>query len=350
MKGDDRIILASAIVAVLLIATAAMLWDPESAGTEKRTVPIDGFEFERTGEGTAELTWFDHEGRIDELRIPSTVEMDGAVCIVTSVSVWALSHDADIGRLVIPDTVTSIDAAAFMDSSVEEAVIPASVKTVGSMAFSGCETLKRVTFEGNPARISGSAFELCTSLDEVSFGTPGRYFSQDGLVYEDDSLLFVTASIGGHLDIPEVASIHDHAFTGSGVSTVTVPKTVTRISDGAFADSRLEAIDVDPENPVYASMDGVVFTKDLKVLVAYPTARSGPYTVPDTVESIGAYAFKKCYGLESITIGSNVESIGSGAFGDIGFYETEDSEELLEWEDIPGYTYVMKDGDMIRVG
>ena len=56
MKGDDRVILASAIVAVLLIATAAMLWDPDTAGTEKETVLIDGFEFERTGEGTAELT------------------------------------------------------------------------------------------------------------------------------------------------------------------------------------------------------------------------------------------------------------------------------------------------------
>ena len=44
MREDGRILLASAFVAVLLIATAALLWDPDSA-EKKETVEIDGFEF-----------------------------------------------------------------------------------------------------------------------------------------------------------------------------------------------------------------------------------------------------------------------------------------------------------------
>ena len=349
MREDGRILLASAFVAVLLIATAALLWDPDSAEKKGETVGIDGFEFERTGEGTAEMIRFYNEERFDELRIPSSVEIDGTVCIVTSIGVWTLTGYEDIGRIVIPDTVTSIGAGAFMSSNIGEAVIPSSVKTVGTMAFSGCCALKKIVFEGNPEKIAGNAFGYSTSLDEVSFGAPGRYSAHDGLVLEDDSLFFVTASIGGHLDIPEVESVGRHAFASAGISTVTIPKTVTRIGEAALVSPNLEEIHVDPDNPVFASVDGVLFTKDLKTLVAYPAGRTGSYTVPDAVESIAACAFEKCYGLESITIGANVQYIDEDAFGDIGFYESEESEEWLECEDIPGYTYVMKDGRMIRV-
>ncbi len=73
-------------------------------------------------------------------------------------------------------------------------------------------------------------------------------------------------------------------------------------------------ITVSEENEHFADLDGVLYTKDMKSLVAYPTAKEGAFGIPDTVETIGTKAFYKCAKLTAITLPESLKTIEEKAF------------------------------------
>ena len=112
-----------------------------------------------------------------------------------------------------------------------------------------------------------------------------------------------------------IQTIESWAFCGSSLPTVTVPESVTKIGDYAFINSKLTTINVAENNTVYASIDGVLYNKDKTTLLFYPCGRTKTdFTVPDSVTSIGEYAFASCSNLTSINIPNSVNSIGEYAF------------------------------------
>jgi BspA type Leucine rich repeat region (6 copies) len=120
--------------------------------------------------------------------------------------------------------------------------------------------------------------------------------------------------------IPDsVTSIGDLAFYAcSSLTNVIIGNGVTSILDSAFYSCySLTAINVDAANLSYSSVNGVLFDKNQTTLIEYPGGLGGSYTVPDSVTSIGEYAF---YGtaLTSATIPNSVTSIGDGAFKSSG--------------------------------
>jgi uncharacterized repeat protein (TIGR02543 family) len=91
---------------------------------------------------------------------------------------------------------------------------------------------------------------------------------------------------------------------------------VTTVARGAFAESpELASIDAAPGNAFFRSKDGVLFTSDMTVLIAYPAAKkSASYAVPDSVATIAPQAFKNVKYLEAVSLGQAVITIGDGAF------------------------------------
>jgi hypothetical protein len=71
---------------------------------------------------------------------------------------------------------------------------------------------------------------------------------------------------------------------------------------------------VAPSNPSYSSVDGVLFNKNQTTLIECPGGKSGSYTIPSGVTSIGAAALDHCTSLTSVTIPSSVTSIVDWAF------------------------------------
>jgi hypothetical protein len=126
---------------------------------------------------------------------------------------------------------------------------------------------------------------------------------------------------GGEVTIPSttngypVTAIGTNAFQWSGLSSVTIPDSVTNIGDGAFLLCfSLTSFDVNASNPSYASVSGVLFNKTLTTLIQCPINRAGSsYAIPNSVTSIGENAFANC-SLTSVTIPNSVTNIGESAF------------------------------------
>ena len=128
----------------------------------------------------------------------------------------------------------------------------------------------------------------------------------------------------GNIIIPEsttyngttysVTSIGKNAFHGcSGLTSVTIPNSVTSIGYGAFANcSGLTSVVVDKNNGTYDSRDNcnaIIETSTNKLIVGCKNT-----TIPNSVTSIGDYAFSYCSGLTSVTIPNSVTSINEYAF------------------------------------
>jgi len=128
--------------------------------------------------------------------------------------------------------------------------------------------------------------------------------------FDCDSLASVT--------IPSsVMSIGETAFYDcDSLTNITIPSSVTSIGERAFFRCyHLTNIIVDNRNPAYASIDGVLFDKNIRTLITYPSGKNQrTYIIPSSVMTIGLFAFYDCDNLTSVTIPSSVTSIGEGAF------------------------------------
>lgn len=90
--------------------------------------------------------------------------------------------------------------------------------------------------------------------------------------------------------------------------SITIPKNVKKIEEDAFDGAFVSEILVDEENDNFTSCDGVLFTKDMKFLVAYPKCKKGKeYTIPEGVVQLGRYAFSNLKELKKLILPSTLE-------------------------------------------
>jgi hypothetical protein len=123
--------------------------------------------------------------------------------------------------------------------------------------------------------------------------------------------------MAGSYTIPDsVASLGAAAFWYcNSLTNVTLGNSVTNLGDEAFNFCiNLTAIMVAASNPVYSSVDGVLFDKSQTTLIEYPSKKGANYTIPSSVTSIGSDAFAYCSSLATVTIPNSVTSIGTYAF------------------------------------
>jgi len=160
------------------------------------------------------------------------------------------------------------------------------VTCIGDCAFYDCSGLTSVTIPNSVTSIRDEAFAWCESLTSVTI--PNR-----------------------------VTSIGEWAFAGcSALTSVTIPNSVTSIGAAFCYCEGLTEIKVEKDNPNYCSVDGVLFNKTKTMLVQYLYEKKGPYTIPNSVTSIGSYAFCGCSGLTGVTIPNSVTGIEDWAFYD----------------------------------
>ncbi len=183
--------------------------------------------------------------------------------------------------------VTEIGHYVFEEhNELVSVTIPESVSKIGQ-SFIRCNNLETVVFPEYLESIDKDAFSYCTSLKE--------------------------------LHLPEhLESIGNGAFSHCyQLLDVTIPASVKEIGDGVFANCvNLQNINVDENNEYFTSVDGVLYSKDMKRLYCYPMNRMPSlFEIPETVEIIEPYAFTNSY-LQTIKLPSHLKTISRESFND----------------------------------
>lgn len=121
-----------------------------------------------------------------------------------------------------------------------------------------------------------------------------------------------------------VISIGERAISNSVATTVDIPATIQNIGLHCFVNSKkLTAINVSGSNKNYSSVDGVLFTRDMTKLIAYPAGHHQErYNIPSTVKTVEEDAFSNAQFLKSVYLG-NVEQINQ-----CGFYAMPSLEQM----------------------
>ena len=217
--------------------------------------------------------------------------------------------------------------------SIEEATVVTSLDNVfeGNTEITSFDELAEFT---SLTDLPDNAFKGCTALTNVTL--PSKLVTIGSGTFEGCSMLANVTLPATLTTIGERAFYACDAFT-----TTTIPAKLTSIGNGAFGScTSLKSFTVNAKNPNYRAIGYILFTRDSVTVVQFPagTPRTNfevsssvfkniaPYAfsgavnlktvVFNSAETIGEYAFEKCQGITSLTIGDHVKSIGEGAFSD----------------------------------
>ena len=266
-----------ATIAVLLCSVSVSAYDFEVDGIYYNITSETNLTVEVTHRGLFfDPTYSDYTG---EVVIPESVTYNGKTYSVTSIRKQTFNECSGLTGVTIPNSVTSIGSSAFYNcSGLTSVTIPNSVTSIGYEAFYGCSGLTSVYITDLKA--------WCRIVFDGYYSNPLFYTNHLYLNGEEIKDLVIPNS---------VTSIGSSAFYNcSGLTSVYITdlKAWCKIVfDGYYS------------NPLFYTNHLYLNGEEIKDLV-----------IPNSVTSIGNYAFFHCFGLTSITIPNSVTSIGDATF------------------------------------
>ncbi len=259
-----------------------------------------------------------------------SINDDGITCAITGMGKWTDE------KLVIPSSignyaVTIIDEGAFDGCDfITEAVIPDTVIEIGGVIFNRCVKLKKISYFSScktalPFYIEydySSGFKMVETIEYGVEVLGERFFADTPRI----STLILT---------DKVKKVEPWIFASAdGVNNLIISASVSDISENALNGVKAASIQVDKENVKYEIKSGCLINKETKELLVATNGctipgdgsvtRIGTYAfaatevesivIPNTIRSIGTYAFFGCDKLREIFISEGVKSIEGNVF------------------------------------
>ena len=239
---------------------------------------------------------------------------------VETVGEHAFWHCTSLEFVFLPEGVKRIDSSGFCYClSLKTVYFPETVEVIGDFAFAMCPSLKAVSVPKTVKTIAPYAFQNCSSLKTVELSENVKRINKNAFASCDS--LTIVAPKGSYAE--EFAKENGVSFEPlvipwTVVSEVFISKDVEELGEELVANvygPNVKQIDVDPENPNFSSVDGVLYSKDGKALIKVPEDRHiQEFVIPSGVTHIGDMCFNGCY-IQTITIPASVEKISPFAFG-----------------------------------
>ena len=253
---------------------------------------------------------------------------NGLVSVQVPGSVTAIKNGTfrecnNLKKVILNEGVAKIEGSAFVFcSSLEQIKLPQSLMSIGSGAFDNCTSLISVELPDN-AIISSDTFRGCKNLSKIVLSdTNNNYIVKNGILYNKamtSAIYCIPASGVEEISIEDgVTTIDSNLQFSVNVKKINISRSVTKINTAAFMYCYdLQSIKVDSENGKYMSEKGILYNKDMTRILCYPAGiKDTEFFVPDTVKTIGDFAFYGTKALESINIPDSVTNIGTDAFGE----------------------------------
>ena len=224
---------------------------------------------------------------------------------VTRIGEFAFSRCESLTKVVIPDSVTNIGKRAFANCcSLKKVVIPNSVTNIGKGVFHKCESLTEVVIPNSVTSIGDRTFCGCSSLTEIVI--------PDSVTNIGKGAFAICSSLTEVVIPNSVTSIGGFAFMKcKSLAEVVIPNSVVCINSNSFIgwNGKLECL-----SPSFVYEDNILFNKDKSRIISFRNQKLTSYVIPNSVTSIGEFAFSRCESLTDIVLPDSVTSIGDHAF------------------------------------
>lgn len=203
-------------------------------------------------------------------------------------------YTKNITKVVIGEGVTSIGDHAFSGHrKISSVSLPSTLRTIGEYAFSGCDMLTEIDLK-NVTTIKDLAFTSC-SLTELTIPVTLRSLGHGAF---SGCMYLTKVTIPGTL-----TKIGSDAFRlATALTSIHIPEGVTTIGNGAFSSTGLTEITL-PDSLTTLGSNAFSGCPNLKKI-----------RIPDNVTAINGYTFSSCTALTEVILGKGVQEVSNSAF------------------------------------